>query len=325
MRNSLLFLVGAGAISVLIPAAVQGQLYSEDFDTDHTANWTANSGPGANLANFFFDYSTVGIPSAPHSVGGTTLGLRLNANLEVAVQALGGISVSPNGQSFSGDYELRYDGWLNFNGPAPVGGSGSTQISGAGIGTSGTVANYAGVADGVWSSASGDGNSSADFRAYTPSAPASQPDASGVYTAANRNSSAAYYMTAFPARTAPAAQVTLDAQQTGSAQAGSLGWAWHDVKIDKIGSIVTWTVDGVLISTLSLATNGVLGGGNILLQQSDINTTASTDVNRTNLIFGLFDNVVVTAIPEPAFGTITAAAIAALCLVQRLRRSRGSQ
>jgi hypothetical protein len=295
----------------LIPAAVQGALFSENFDADHTANWNVNSGPAANLATFFFDYSSVGIPSAPHSTGGTTLGLRLNANLTVSspAQALTGISVSPIGQSFTGDYELRYDAWLNFNGPAPAGGSGSTQISGAGIGTSGTVANYAGVADGVWFSASGDGNSSADYRAYTPSAPASQIDASGVYTAGSRNQSAALYTTAFPSQTAPAAQTTLYPQQTGSTLAGSLGFAWHDVQITKVGNIVTWNVDAVLLATLDLSTNGVLGGSNILLQQSDINSTASTDVNRTNLIFGLFDNVTVTAIPEPSFYRVAIVAV----------------
>jgi hypothetical protein len=308
--------------ALLSPALAHAQLYSEDFDADHTASWTVNSGPGANLANFFFDYSSVGIPSAPHSSGGSTLGLRLNANLDVAVQALGGISVSPTGQSFGGDYQLRFDLWLNFNGPAPVGGSGSTQIGGGGIGSSGTVANYAGVADGVWFSGSGDGNSSADFRAYTPAFPASLVDASGVYTANSRNQSAALYTAAFPTRTAPAAQTALFPQQTGSALAGSLAWQWHDVKIDKIGNIVTWNMDGVLLATLDLSTNGTLGGSNILLQQSDINTTASTDVNRTNLIFGLFDNVVVSAVPEPSVALITFGAVATMGFVRRIRRAR---
>src|SRR5690349_10026301 len=76
-------------------------LYSEDFDTDHTANWTPNAGSGNNDANFFFDYSTVGIPPAPHSTGGTTRGARLRANFATP-GVFSGISVSPNGQSFTG-------------------------------------------------------------------------------------------------------------------------------------------------------------------------------------------------------------------------------
>jgi hypothetical protein len=81
--------------------------------------------------------------------------------------------------------------------------------------------------------------------------------------------------------------------------AGSLGWAWHTVQIDKNGNLVTWTIDGTKIAVLDASTNGILGGNNILLLQADINATASTDVNRTNLISGIFDNVFVTADPVP--------------------------
>lgn len=109
-------------------------LFSENFDADHTANWIINSGPGANAANFFFDYSIVGIPSAPHSAG-TTRGLKLEANYGGNVE--GGISVSPRDQDFTNDYVPTFDIWLNFVGPAPAGGNGSTQITGAGVDTEG--------------------------------------------------------------------------------------------------------------------------------------------------------------------------------------------
>src|SRR6266478_544446 len=137
--NSKLLSVFLGGFSLaLIPTAVNAQIqYAEDFDANHTANWTANSGPGNNSANFFFDYSSVGIPSAPHSVGGTTLGLQLRANF-ATVGALTGIGASPTGQSFSGDYRVTYDFWQNFNGNANGSGSGTTQLTGGGIGTSGT-------------------------------------------------------------------------------------------------------------------------------------------------------------------------------------------
>src|SRR5688500_18757100 len=55
--------------------------FSDDFDADHAADWVVNEGPTDNHADFFFDYSTVGIPPAPHSVGGTTRGLKLQTNL----------------------------------------------------------------------------------------------------------------------------------------------------------------------------------------------------------------------------------------------------
>ncbi len=59
----------AVAALLLVPAGASAQtLYSEDFDTDSTAEWSVNQPTGGfasdNAANFFFDYSTVGIPAA---------------------------------------------------------------------------------------------------------------------------------------------------------------------------------------------------------------------------------------------------------------------
>jgi hypothetical protein len=100
-------------------------LYVENFDVDPTANWTLNGGPSDESADFFFDYSTVGIPSAPNSTGGTTRGVKLQANLSGGV--FSGMSVSPTGQSFIGDYKVTFDWWSNFNGPFPAGGSADTK------------------------------------------------------------------------------------------------------------------------------------------------------------------------------------------------------
>jgi len=289
------------AVSALPLSSGMGQiLFSEDFDSDHTANWVVNAGPSDHAADFFFDYSTVGIPSAPHS-GGTTLGARLQANQVNGI--FSGFSVSPIGQSFAGDYQLRLDMWLSFNGPAPGGGSGSTQIGGAGIGTAGTSAQWpGGVQDSVWFAATGDGNSSADYRAYSSAASVGYADASGVFAAGSRNASDSYYA-AFGGNSAPEAQLDLFSQQSGSTGAGVFGWAWRDVSITKLGDTITWTVDGLLIATVDASTVS-LGGGNILLMYSDINATSSSDPNDVNLLFGLYDNVVVTAIPEPSSGAL---------------------
>ena len=275
-------------------------LFSDNFDSDHSANWTVNAGPSDHAADFYFDYSTVGIPAAPNS-GGTTHGVRLQANQSSGI--FGGFSVSPLGQSFAGDYQLRLDMWLNFNGPAPTGGSGSTQIGGVGIGTAGTSAQWPGGAqDSVWFAATGDGNSSADYRAYSSAAATGYADASGVFPAASRNASTAYYA-AFGGNSAPGAQLSLFPQQTGATGAGVFGWAWRDVSITKLGNTISWTVDGLLIATVDASTV-TLGGGNILLMYSDTNASSSTDPNDVNLLFGLYDNVVVSVIPEPGSGAL---------------------
>src|SRR5262245_63176576 len=105
-------LASLAALIALAGLSKAAPLYSENFDVDDTANWTVNNnGAGTNAANFFFDYSTVGIPSAPNS-GGTTRGLKVGANLNPATAPasgnIPGISVSPTGKSFTGNYALKF-------------------------------------------------------------------------------------------------------------------------------------------------------------------------------------------------------------------------
>lgn len=299
----------------LAASAHAAPLYSENFDVDPTANWTVNNGPSDEAHDFFFDYSTVGIPSAPNS-GGSTRGLKLQANQSTGI--FGGMSVSPTGQNFAGDVAVRFDWWANFNGPAPTGGSGSTQLSTFGLGTSGTVAQWPGGSqDSIWFGGTTDGNSSSDWRAYSPAAATSYPDASTVYAAAgpgNRNASHAYYA-ALGNLAAPAAQTLLFPQQTGNSLVGSAPFAWHDVIIARSGGNMTWTVDGLLIATVPLADDTVLSGDNIFFGHSDTNGTSSTDPNDVFLLFTLIDNVVVT--PEPS--TLSLLGLGALAALRRRR------
>jgi hypothetical protein len=291
------------ATLLALPTTIHAQvLFSDSLDS--ATGWTVNSGPGTgNLATFGFDYSTAGIPPAPNS-GGTTIGLKLEAN-RPGTGVFSGISVSPTGQSFSGDYQVRFDLWQNSIGPFPGGGSGSTQLSGGGIGTAGTTAQWPGATwDSLFFMTTGDGGTSQDYRVY-PVANLASPT-TGYYAAGTtttpdvRDAGNAYYA-GFGNRTPPAAQTALFPQQTGATQAGAQAFAWHDVAITKIGNTVTWDIDGVRMATVDLGTVATpFGGGDILLNQSDINVGSSTDANAGSLLFGLFDNVRVVAVPEPS-------------------------
>src|SRR5262245_14615079 len=101
-----------------IASMASASFYTDDFDTNTSASWTTNASTGNNAATFSYDYSAVGIPSAPHSVGGSTKGLKLEANYNgrPAAAAFTGLSVSPTGQNFTGNYVLHADVWLNFLG-----------------------------------------------------------------------------------------------------------------------------------------------------------------------------------------------------------------
>jgi hypothetical protein len=304
-RKSLILLAAATALLVASEISQAQQLFSENFDVDHTANWTPNPGAGNNDANFFFDYSTVGIPSAPHSTGGTTRGVRLRANFQ-ATGVFTGISVSPNGQSFSGDYKITFDFWSNFNGNAAGTGNGTTLLTGAGIGTSGTTPQHANATPtSVWFAQTGDGGNSAtskDYRAYSSATGAGTVTgyavSSGVYAAGTGttvgDSANAYYLP-LGTNTVPAAQTAFTPTQTGTTIAGAPGFKWHTAEILKVGNAVKYSIDGLLIFTVD-ATGLTMDGGNIEFIQSDINATVSTDATAPTYAFGLFDNITVTNI-----------------------------
>jgi hypothetical protein len=354
VKSSLLSCRFAAAAVLLVASAANGQtvLYSENFDIDPTASWTVNSfvggttssgGSAANAANFFFNYSTIGIPAAPNSTGGSTRGLKLQANITGTGPTAGlppGISVSPTGQSFTGDYSLRFDWWTNFIGGTTGGigntggGSGSTQLSTFGILSSGTVANYDGSCDGVLYGATPDGASSANYRAYSVTAQSGYTtgttgvNGQNVYAAGSQQNTDVYYATPFPGgRTAPLIQQTFfPLTQTGTTVVGTPSFQWNDVLIEKSGPTITWTVNGTLLATTSTtnfatATNG----NNILFGQADTSVGAGTPASTFQFVdFTLIDNVrVLTAVPEPTtLGIVAGAAAAALPLVIRWRRRR---
>ena len=308
------------AALIVMSCSAQAQLFTENFEIDPTGAWTVNNGPSDEAHNFFFDYSTIGIPLAPNSLSGATRGVKLQANQTNAL--FSGVSVSPTGQSFTGDYRILFDWWSNFNGPFPVGGSGSTQMSTFGLGTSGTVAQWpGGTQDSIWFAATGDGNSSSDWRAYSPTAPTRYvDDAPGIYAAGaitgSTNGSNAYY-SGFGSNNAPAGQLTQFPQQSGTTLVGSAAMEWHQVAIEKFGGNVTWTVDNVLIATVPLADDTADTGNNIFFGHSDTNATSSTDPNDGALLFTVIDNIRV--IPEPGSALLSALGLVALIHGSRRR------
>jgi len=333
---------------ILAPAAT---LYSDNFNVDSSASWTVNVAPVANAslqsAVFAFDYSTFGIPPAPGS--GDTLGLQLKSNIPGGAASpvttrpagvLSGLSVSPTAQNFGTSYHLSFYAWENFNGAANASGLADNGNSEGGthnvlfaVGTSGTVPLVVGNTtlasgasmDGIGFATTGDGGITADYRVYPKSGTISTV-ASGVYAAGSTANTAAYYqaMPTLAPHSAPLVQQALstaeyggDASNTqaGQTQIGAFGFAWHKVDVIKNGNTVFWTIDDIAIATIDVGSLGALGGNNIALGDSDVNTTTT---RHPSLLFTLIDNVVVTdQVPEPSVAALTGIGVVLLRLARR--------
>jgi hypothetical protein len=312
------FWLAAIAVLALSHAAMAQVLYQENFDVDPSASWQYNGSAAGSSADFFYDYSTVGIPPAPG--GSSTRGLWVNANVGTGV--FSGGSASPVGLSLPSEYVLTAYVWQNTVGPFPAGGSGSTQVSNISVGVTGTDNEFpGGTITGVQVGATGDGGSAVDYRVYS----ALMPNGAGgvlntsntpaVYPAGSQNNTATLYTTLFPGQTPPAAQASLyPATQTGTTAAGTPAFAWNLWEITKTASAITWKVNGTELATVDATLYPTsFGGNNIAFGQFDINSGSSTDPNAGVLIGGLYDNITVSAVPEPAsFGLGSIAAVAGL-------------
>jgi len=288
-------------------------LFSDNFDTDTSALWKVNVyDPSDAFVDFAWDYSAVGIPAAP--AGGDTKGLRMRCGNALAASALDGLSVSPLGKGFTGDYRLKFDMWINYNGPMPDGGPGSTQNLDAGVGTSGDVAvwAYGFDAEAVWFSVTGDG---AEYHSATHSPGGDynavigavvQNDDTGFYAAGTgapdsgvRDASHPFY-SLWGGHTAPAAQLALYPNQTGTAYLGNAGMAWHTVVITKAANVVTWVIDGITIATV---TNTLPVSTNVFVGYQDLFSGTLSDV--PDMSFGLVDNLKVMTLSAPTQPVIT--------------------
>jgi hypothetical protein len=326
--SAVLSLVSFVAFSLLfIAGQARGQIVFQDNFDDLLSefNWAVNRSGSDSVANFAFNYADLGIPPAPHS-NGTTVGLGFLVNQGFdptsTAGAFQGISVSPLGQSFTGDFQIRFDMWLNFVGPFPDGGSGTTQAASFGWGTSGSGTQWADTKHSAMFAATLDGGSDRDYRAYlrelaTEAGATIDPSIyTSVYAAGTlgdlsvndaRNDTNAYY-SVFGGKSAPAAQLADFPTQTGTTRPGALGMAWRDVVLEKIGNNISWTVDGVLIATIPLEA-AVLGGDNLFLGMFDTNANASIEPH-DELNTAIFDNIVVEVIPEPTSLSLLGLAVA---------------
>jgi hypothetical protein len=309
-------------------------LFSDNFNTNTSANWTKNAVPAANgatqTAEFAFDYSAFGIPPAPGSAD--TLGLRLRANVPIVggvevttrpAGVLSGLSMSPTGQNFGTNYKAEFYAWSNFFGAPNANGLADNAASEGGtantlfaIGTSGTVPIAAGnpnaiagsTVDGIAFATTADGGIGSDWRVFPKSSTVVPSTTAGVYAAAPAGSATAssnadaFYVAKFPTQTAPAIQHTIASTEYGSDAADVMAGNMQAGSFGFAWHKVTLTKTGGLV-TWDVDDNRIaqydasaltLGGNNIAIGQSDVNGTTA---RHPSLVFTVFDNLTVTDVP----------------------------
>ncbi len=317
------------AVGALLCSAqpVTAAVFTDDFNSTASAgSYTVVTSSADTSVIFGFDYSALNIPVAPNTTDGSTLGLRMAANISAPADRQA-VTLQTN-ENWTGNYRVRFDLWMNANGPFPGGGAGSTEFITAGVGGDRTTVNLDPLTgSGGWTAASGEGGASQDFRMYKGST--SQGFASGQFRATDipnepppQDGGNPYY-NQFGGIDVGPIQGSLDAAQTGVTASGSIGFAWQEVEllVDPTGgtggeALVTWSISGLEIGGLDAGLGAFVSDGAVTIGYMDTFTSVS---GNPTFSFGLVDNLRIENVPEPS-SLLFGLGLSACGLVYRRRR-----
>lgn len=265
-------------------------LFSDSLDTDTSSNWNFFAGSNNNVpdytTNWAFNYGVIPytfngktflIPPAPNSTGGSTLGVKFTVNDSNGVDAA--VNIYPKGQSFSGNFALKFDMWLNHPGGAlGVGGSGTTEYAICGINHLGTEINWDATnsppsTDGIWFGVDGDGGAQNDYLAFVGNLSGMQTQLTGAASGlVSSNHTNPTYEALFPT--------------TRFETIGVPGKNWVAGEIDQTNGVITWKMNGTIIAQRS--NSSAFTSGDVMLGYMDIFPSIASPLADAYLIF---DNV----------------------------------
>jgi len=272
-------------------------LFRDDFETNSASQWdlfwAASNGTPDYTAHWAYDYGEIPyffnglvspIPPAPNSPEDSTRALRLTVNNNDATGATAAVNLYPKLATFSGNFVLKFDLWVNYPGNAGgINSTGSTQHALFGLNHLGTNANWAPASavasDGFWFAVAGEGGDSADYRAYKGNLAGTQTDLTATALPA-ANNTAAFYQNLFPAGRFESA--------------GAPGKRWVEVELRQTNNIVLWIMDGTVLS--SRTNDAAFTSGKIMVGFMDVFASIA---NPARDAFVLFDNVRVENLSPP--------------------------
>jgi hypothetical protein len=262
-------------------------LWADNFSTDSSANWTVlfattngvapdyciNAQPDGTslplIGSWPFDYSALAIPSAPHTTDGSTHGLYMTVNKNDTVPAAAALNLYLKGQSFSGNYALRFDMYLIENSSTYT-----TEYSLFGINHSGTKTNwfrgstvgFTGVDpvgwsfDGVFYAIEADASGTDDYVGYSSPMAADHnptPITSGVGATA--------LTTVFKAPPWTAGGTAIGGSPANIYSSSTPIWA--DVEVKQVNGVLYWSINHTSIFSYTNTTGYT--SGNIMLGYTD--------------------------------------------------------
>lgn len=280
-------------------------LWSDNFDSDTSANWTyyfastngvddfrINKSDGQGVGTWPYDYfANLSIPPAPHSTNGTTTGLYMSVNKDDLSPVAAALNFYPNGQSFSNNFALRFDMFLIKNDT-----SGQTEYAVYGINHSGTRTNWfrnsgGGVGtnwlfDGIFYGEEADGAALGDYAAFSSPVTNSNPTALPFGPAVGGGRLASTLTAEF--KSPPYTVAGAPANTYGSTNP-----TWADVEVSQVNGVITWKINQTEIFSFTNST--AYTNGNIMLGYCD--AFDSTGVSGAAIIY---DNVRVVSIAAAA-------------------------
>ncbi len=249
------------------------ELFRDDMNVDDSANWVALFGANNQIydasVQWAYDYSARGISVAPSTVDGSTLGLFVQVNkTNAAAAGAAAINVYPAGKSFSGNYALRFDMYLNY------GSASTTEHAMAGLNHSGLrtnrvtqsatdSSNNSRGGDGVWAAIETDGSNNRDYTFYAASSQTAAPAIVASRTAASLAS-------------------VIPAPPYGAA--GSPGRGWSQVELSQLDNVISLLINNNLV--LQYTNTTAYRSGTFMLGHSDQFDSVGNADN-----FVIYDNV----------------------------------
>src|ERR1043166_4432562 len=145
-----------------------------------------------------------------------------------------------------------------------------------------------------------------------------QPNPTGPLEPETSASFSDPYYSFLGSHTAPAGQSAFAATQGGSTPVGIIGFAWHTMTITQDGVNLTWAIDGTTITTVP-DSDLTFGGSQVSLGADDSGLTGSTAANNQLFNADIWDNLTITAIPEPTSISLFGFGAVGLWLARRRR------